>query len=110
MDKYISIFCAVGGLTFGALGAFLTACISRRSLKNKTDNLVAVMGTNALRLVLDVVFLLAAYLVCRNFELPLLVTLISVALGLTVFGMLFLKSVVKKLTEEEDDNEADGGE
>ena len=35
---------------------------------------------------------------------------LSVALGLTVFGMLFLKSVVKKLTEEEDDNEADGGE
>ena len=98
MDKYISIFCAVGGLTFGALGAFLTACISRRSLKNKTDNLVAVMGTNALKLV------------CRNFELPLLVTLISVALGLTVFGMLFLKSVVKKLTEEDDDPEADGGE
>ena len=110
MDKYISIICAVGGMAFGALGAFLTACISRRSLKNKTDNLVAVMGTNALRLVLDVVFLLAAYLVCRNYELPLLVTLISVALGLTVFGMLFLKRVVKKLTEEDDDPEADGGE
>lgn len=110
MDKYMSIICAVGGLAFGALGAFLASCISKRSLKNRTDNLVAVMGTNALRLALDVVFLLAAYFACRKYELPSIVTLVSVAIGLTVFGMLFLKSVTKALTEDNDDPESDGGE
>ena len=110
MDKYESIICAAGGLAFGALGAFLAACISKRSLKNRTDSLVAVMGTNALRLVLDVVFLLAAFMLCRKLELPLVVTLISVALGLTVFGMLFLRRIAKTLTEENEDPESDGGE
>ena len=110
MGKYIYVLCAVGGLAFGALGAFLTASVSRRSLKTESDSMVSVMGTNMLRMLIDVAFLACAFLVCRCFDLPLVVTMVSVALGLTVFGMLFLKSVVKKLTEEEDDNEADGGE
>ena len=110
MDKYMSIICAAGGLAFGTLGGYLTACISRRGLKNQEPGMASVMATNMLRLILDVAFLLAAYLLCSKLELPLLVTLISVALGLTLFGMLFLKSVVKKLTEENEDTESDGGE
>ena len=111
MDKYIYIYvlCAVGGLAFGALGAFLTATVSRRSLKTKSDSMVSVMGTNMLRMLIDVAFLACTFLVCRSFKLPLIVTLISVALGLTVFGMLFLKSIVKKLSEN-NESESDGGE
>ena len=109
MDKYIYVLCAVGGLAFGALGAFLTATVSRRSLKTKSDSMVSVMGTNMLRMLIDVAFLACTFLVCRSFNLPLIVTLISVALGLTVFGMLFLKSIVKKLSEN-NESESDGGE
>lgn len=109
MDKYIYVLCAVGGLAFGALGAFLTAAVSRRSLKTKLDSMVSVMGTNMLRMLIDVAFLVCAFLICRGFELPIVVTLISVALGLTVFGMLFLRSIVKKLGEN-NESESDGGE
>lgn len=109
MDKYIYVLCAVGGLAFGTLGAFLTATVSRRSLKTKSDSMVSVMGTNMLRMLIDVAFLVCAFLICRGFELPLVVTLISVALGLTVFGMLFLRSIVKKLSEN-NESESDGGE
>ena len=110
MDKYINVLCAVGGLAFGAVGAFLTASISRRSLKTKSDSMVSVMGTNMLRLLIDVVFLACTFFVCKSFDLPLVVTLISAAFGLTVFGMLFLKSIVKKLNEENNESESDGGE
>ena len=109
MDKYINVLCAVGGLAFGALGAFLTASVSRRSLKTKSDSVASVMGTNMLRMLIDVAFLACAILVCKCFELPLVVTLISVTLGLTVFGMLFLRSIVKKLGEN-NESESDGGE
>ena len=110
MEKYIYVLCAVGGLVFGALGALVTASVSRRSLKTKSDSMVSVMGTNMLRMLIDVAFLACAFLVCKSFELPLVVTLISVALGLTVFGMLFLKSIVKKLNEGKNESESDGGE
>lgn len=107
MDVLANILCAVGGFAFGTLAAYINARISRRGLKNST--VAAVMGTNVSRLGIDVLTLGLALLASKLFDLNGPVVIISVALGLTIFGMIFLRQLTKKILEEEECSK-DGGE
>lgn len=94
----IKILCAVCSFAFGTLAAYIDLLISRRGLKS--DSVAGIMGNNAGRMLVDAVTLVIVYLVCKRFELPLGVCLIADALGLTVCGMLMLRSLAKKLEEK----------
>ena len=97
MEWYIYVLAAAGGAVF----------ISRANLG--TDSFAGIMGVNMLRLLLDVIALAAAYFMCKVLSLPMAVTLLAVALGLSVGGMLFLKQMTKKIQSQRDDA-ANGGE
>lgn len=107
MDNLQNILCAVGGFAFGTAAAYVNARISRKGVNAST--LTAVMGTNALRMLIDIIALVVAFFASRLFDLPYTLTIISVALGLTIFGMFFLRRMTKKLLAEEE-NSKDGGE
>jgi len=106
MENLQNVLCAVGGLALGTLGAYITYRVSRRTAN--AESVTAVMGTNVLRMLIDIAALVLAYFACRLFSLPATVTLVSVAMGLTVFGMLFLKKLTKELNA--DTESKDGGE
>lgn len=107
MNWYITALTAIGGFAFGALAAYINYRLSRGSVGR--ESLIAVMGTNFARLFVDVVALAAAFFVSLKFDLPLFAALISVAVGLSVCGMLFLKRLTKIINVDNDDNQ-DGGE
>lgn len=101
----MNVLSALGGLLLGTAAAYLNMRISKRHLSSGTMS--SVMGANMLRMLIDVLMLLAAYLVSKHFGLPMAVTLISVALGLSVGGMLFLSRLAKGIKTDE---RKDGGE
>lgn len=107
MNTLQNILFAVGGLAFGTLAAYVNYRVSRKGVKHTT--MAAIMGTNAVRMLVDIAALLAAFFVGRLFGLSYLVTIVPVALGLSIFGMIFLRRLTKQFTEEED-NSKDGGE
>lgn len=107
MNTMQNILCAVGGFAFGTLAAYINARVSRKGVNNST--VLAIMGTNAVRMLIDIAALLAAFFVGRFFGLSYLVTIVPVALGLSIFGMIFLRSLTKQFFQEED-NSKDGGE
>lgn len=102
MAKYVPVLCVLGGLALGVLAAFVNSLISRRSLGK--ESMTAIMGTNLARMGINILTLLAAFFLCRHFELPMIATLLAVAVGLTAAGLLFLKKITKELGEK------DGGE
>lgn len=107
MEWYIYVLAAAGGAVFGLAVAYVNMLISRANLG--TDSFAGIMGVNMLRLLLDVIALAAAYFMCKALSLPMAVTLLAVALGLSVGGMLFLKQMTKKIQSQRDDA-ANGGE
>lgn len=102
MSNSVYIICAVCAFAFGTLAAYINLLISRISLKR--DSVAGVMGSNMARMLIDIAALSITFLVCRHFELPLAVCLIGTALGLTVCGMLMLRSLAKSIENK------DGGE
>ena len=107
MEWYITVLTAVGGFAFGTLAAYINYRLSRSRIGS--ESLLAVMATNFARLLVDVVALTAAFLVSRKFDLPLFATLISVAVGLSVCGILFLKRLTNEI-KANDAYDKDGGE
>ena len=107
MAKYVTVLCVIGGLLLGVLAAFINSRISRKNAGK--DNMVAIMGTNLARMGMDILALGAAFFVCRRFELPMIATMVSVAVGLTAAGMLFLKRITDQMLSQ-DAKEKDGGE
>ena len=107
MEWYIYVLSAVGGAVFGLAAAYINMLISKANLKS--ESLAGIMGANMLRMLVDVIALVATYFGCNALNLPLAVTLIAVALGLSVGGMLFLKQITKKIQSQRDDA-ANGGE
>lgn len=106
MSDLLNILCAVGGFAFGTLSAYINFRVSRRYLK--ADTVSAVMSVNFIRLLIDIVTLVIVFFVCRLAGLNLVVTLIAAALGLTIFGMLFLARLTKGIREG--NGSKDGGE
>ncbi len=107
MEWYIYVLSAVGGAVFGLAVAYVNMLISKANLGS--DSLAGIMGVNMLRMLIDVIALAATYFGCKALNLPLAVTLIAAALGLSVGGMLFLKQMTKKIQSQRDDA-ANGGE
>lgn len=107
MENLQNILCAVGGFAFGTLGAYINARVSRKGINDTT--LLAIMGTNAIRMLIDIVTLVIAFLVSRHFDLPVTLTIVAVALGLTIFGMIFLKKLTNQILKE-GNGPKDGGE
>lgn len=101
-----SVLCAFGGLVLGLAGAFLNTFISKRNMNS--ENFGMIMATNMLRLLVDIAVLTLTFFVCRSFELPLAACLISAAAGLSIGGLLMLRSATKKLKDSIDNK--DGGE
>ena len=96
------ILSVLGGAVLGAAVAYINMRISKANMN--ASNMAAVMGVNMLRLLLAVCFF-----VCRAYDLPMMATLIAVAVGLSGGGMLFLKIMVNK-TQPQSKDTADGGE
>lgn len=107
MEWYIYVLSAVGGAVFGLAVAYVNMLISKANLGS--DSLAGIMGVNMLRMLIDVIALAATYFGCKALNLPLAVTLIAAALGLSVGGMLFLKQMTKIIQSQRDDA-ANGGE
>lgn len=107
MEWYITVLTAVGGFAFGTVAAYINYRLSRSRIGS--ESLLAVMATNFARLLVDVVALTAAFLVSRKFDLPLFAALISVAVGLSVCGILFLKRLTNEI-KANDAYDKDGGE
>lgn len=107
MEWYIYVLSAVGGAVFGLAVAYVNMLISKANLGS--DSLAGIMGVNMLRMLIDVIALAATYFGCKALDLPLAVTLIAAALGLSVGGMLFLKQITKIIQSQRDDA-ANGGE
>ncbi len=101
------IIAALCGAVLGFAVAYINMRISKKNLN--AENMAAVMGVNMLRLLLDAAALAAVFFVCRALKVSITAALIATALGLSVGGMLFLRSMVKK-TQSQDNNRADGGE
>lgn len=108
METYVYILTAAGGLAFGTLMAYLNCLISKKTIGS--NNMSAIMGANFARLGIDAVTLLAVFLICRWLSLPVGTAIVATALGLSVCGMLFLKKITKKLAENKDKPDVDGGE
>lgn len=108
METIIYILTAAGGFAIGTLAAYLNSLISKKTMGS--SNMSSIMGANFARLGIDAVTLLAVFLVCRRFELSVSAGILATAVGLSVCGMLFLKSVTKKLAENNEERETDGGE
>ena len=108
MTWYITVLTAAGGLAFGALAAYINYRLSRSI--TGSESLIAVMGTNFARLLVDIAALTAAFFVSRKFELPIFAALISVAVGLSVCGIAFLKRLTNEIKANEDAYDKDGGE
>lgn len=95
----IKILCAVCSFALGTLAAYIDLQISRRGLNS--NSVAGIMGNNAGRMLVDAATLAIVYFVCKHFELPLGICLIAAAIGLTVCGMLMLRSLVKKLEQKD---------
>lgn len=105
MEWYIYALSALGSLLLGALAGFVNMKFSKLALKK--DDFALVMGINVLRYLNDALILAAVYFICRRFELPLGLSLLSAAAGLTILGMLFLGLMTKHQNGGSGDN---GGE
>lgn len=95
----IKILCAVCSFAFGTFAAYIDLKISRRGLNS--NSVAGIMGNNAGRMLVDAATLAIVYFVCKRFELPLGICLIAAAIGLTLCGMLMLRSLVKKLEQKD---------
>lgn len=107
MNWHVYALSGLGGLLFGSAVAYFDMLLSK-SIFNKND-WTAIMGVNILRFTLDALTLTAVFFICRHFELPLAITLISTAIGLTVVSFVFLYVMTKRVCAEKDPI-PDGGE
>lgn len=108
MPTSLHIISAVGGLIFGAAAAWLNAQLTRKRMYK--EGLTAIAATNTLRMVVDIAAMAIAYFAAALFALPLITTLIAVAVGLTVFGMVFLLRLTKAAKDSGQEKKQDGGE
>ena len=89
----LHIISAVGGLALGIASAWLNSHITKKRIYK--DEMGAIAATNGLRMVIDIATMAVAYFAATLFALPLLITLIGTAVGLTVFGTVFLVRITK---------------
>ena len=108
MDNLQNVLCAVGAFALGALVGYINSRITKK--RANSDNVASIMFTNFIRMTLDILTLLVVLLVCRHFDLPSTMMLIAAALGLTIFGMLFLRRFTKQLKAADENQNRDGGE
>ena len=108
MDNLQNALCAGGAFALGALVGYINSRITKK--RASSDNVASIMFTNFIRMTLDILTLLAVLLVCKHFRLPSTLMLIAAALGLTVFGMLFLRRFAKQLKAADENQNRDGGE
>lgn len=105
MSNSVSFICAVCAFGFGTLAAYINLLISRRGVNS--DSVASIMGHNMARMLVDIVTLGIVFLVCRRFELPMVICLVATALGLTVCGTIMLSGLAKSVLNDKD---KDGGE
>ncbi len=94
-----TVICVICGLAFGTLVGFITSRISVKFAKNPQVS-KAMIG-NLIRIIIDAGALAAGYFVCKALNLSLLAVLLPIALGLSIFGMLFLKLSMNRLLKEQ---------
>lgn len=97
MESYI-----IGGLIGAAIGLAVAGCsawLTHRGLEKGKTNVV--MGAGFLRMLLDLVTLLAVYLLRNVLPFPFYGMIIGTALGLSVGGVLFALRMGKKMKRED---------
>ena len=100
-----SIICIIVGLAAGFFVAFINMLISKKFTTGSMNNVNGVMAGNMLRMALNIGTLAAGFFICKGTGLPMLETLISIAVGLSIGGILFLKLLVDKMDKENKNNE-----
>ena len=105
MYWYIYALSALGSLMLGALAGLVNMKLSKLAMKR--DDFALVMGINVLRYLNDALILGAVFFICRRFELPLGLSLLSAAAGLTILGMIFLGLMTKRQDGSSGDNGGD---
>lgn len=93
-----TVLCIIGGLILGLIAAFINSRISRKGINADTTG--GVMIVNIARIIIDIIALAIGYLVCRYTELPMVPTLIAIAVGLSAGSMLFLYLLSKHIGEK----------
>ena len=97
MEQYV-LGGAVGAV-FGFAVAMISAQLIRRNMKKNDAN--AVMAGSMLRTLLDILALLAVYLLRNSLPLPFYGVIIGTALGLSAGNVIQARRLGKQIKEEE---------
>ncbi len=95
----IQIICIIAGIAAGLAVAFINMQITKKSYKT-SNSAAGIMGANVLRLIFDFAALAVGYLICRSCDLPMIETLVAIAVGLSVGEIIFLRILINKIKKE----------
>lgn len=99
-----NIICVIAGIAFGLLVAFINSRITKAGLKSK--DVTKIMITNMVKFAIDAGSLTAAFFICRAAALPVVPTIISLAITLSLGGVLMAYLVAKKASENDEENKS----
>ena len=103
MEQYV-LGGAVGAV-FGFVVATVSAQLIRRNMKKNDAN--AVMAGSMLRSLLDILALLAVYLLRDSLPFPFYGVIIGTALGLSAGNVIQARRLGKQIKEEEEQNKVE---
>ena len=89
-----TVFAALAGLAWGALCGLANALIMKKAIEKNSNN--AVMAANALRMAVDLVALLAVFLLRGLLPFPYEAMIIATAVALSVVTIIFAFRYGKK--------------
>ena len=95
----IQIICIIVGALAGFAAAFLNMLLSKKSYKT-SNSAAGIMGANVLRLIVDLAAFAIGFLICDNCDLPMVETLVSIAVGLSAGEMIFLRKLINNIKKE----------
>ena len=96
MEEYL--IGGVIGAAFGFAVANISALLTRRGVKKSDTN--AVMAVSMLRTLLDILALLAVYLLRNVLPFPFYGVIIGTAIGLSVSNIILASRIGKKMKDE----------
>ena len=91
----------LAGFVFGLVIGYCNMCITKHSMKKQDGNGVgAVMSTNMLRQLINLIALALVFLLRNVIPLPFYGTIIGTALGLSVGNVLFIWLLRKQMERQ----------
>ena len=96
-----NIICIIVGIAFGLIVAFIGSRLTKAALKVK--DATSIMIANMAKFAMDAGALVATFFVCRAASLPVVSTLVAVAVSLSAGGILMSVLVAKKASKNDAD-------